>query len=503
MKVMRLRCFHLRFNNYKSAFSCITKKWNIRLFCMNFEASNVKSTNKLTVKEILTLKPIEQEISVQGWIRAIRKHKKIIFMDINDGSCIESLQVIDEERDKKISFGCSVKIEGILLKSTHENQEVELKCNSLIVLGKCDALEYPFHARHNLSVKETRQHLHLRPRTKNFSSLLRIRSTATFAIHKFFQERNFFHVNSPILTSNDCEGGGDVFSIQTVTQNIPNENSSKNEDSSKTESMHYFDFPVYLTVSGQLALEAAACALSKVYTFGPTFRAENNRTRRHLSEFQMIEVEQAFVSLDELLQLTEELFKVSSQYIIEKCAKDVELFHSYQNPSYIYYMKEILEKPFIRLSYSEAVDILQKNKKFINKDIKWGEKLYTEHEEFLLKYHDDNPVFIKDFPVNITPFYMKMSSAQTASCFDLIAPYGGEICGGSLREDDESQLKNRIDKAGIDVKPLQWYIELRQFGSVPHGGFGMGFDRFLQTILAIPNIREVVPFPRWSYNCQM
>ncbi|XP_067142788.1 asparaginyl-tRNA synthetase isoform X2 [Centruroides vittatus] len=477
-------------------FSCI-KNWSSYVYT-NLEPTNVNNNNKnFTVKELLTLKPIEREISVKGWIKALRKHKNITFIDINDGSCLENLQVIDENGKTEISFGCSVQIEGILMKSTHKNQEVELKCCSLNVLGKCDVLKFPFLPRYNPTVKETRQHLHLRPRTKDFGALLRIRSLATFAVHKFLQERNFLHVNTPIITSNDCEGGGDVFSVQPVTSNLINENIPS------TECKHYFNVPAYLTVSGQLALEAAACAMSKVYTFGPTFRAENTRTRRHLCEFQMIEVEQTFVTLEDLFQLTEELFKSSAQYILEKCVKDVELFHSCRTPSYAHHLTKILETPFIRMSYTEAIDILQRNKEFLKQNIEWGEKLFAEHEDFLLKYCKNIPIFIKDFPINITPFYMKMSSEKTAFCFDLIAPFGGEICGGSLREEDENKLKIRIRQAGIDSETLQWYIELREFGSVPHGGFGMGFDRFLQTVLAIPNIREVVPFPRWSHHCQM
>ncbi|XP_023219730.1 probable asparagine--tRNA ligase, mitochondrial [Centruroides sculpturatus] len=565
MKILIPKHLFLRRNNCNITFSCI-KNWSSYVHT-NLEPGNVNNKN-FTVKELLTLKPIEREISVKGWIKALRKHKNIMFIDINDGSCLENLQVIDENGKTEISFGCSVQIEGVLAKSTHKNQEVELKCCSLNVLGKCDGLKFPFLPRHSPTVKETRQHLHLRPRTKDFGALLRIRSLATFAVHKFLQERNFLHVNTPIITSNDCEGGGDVFSVQVnpVTSNLIDENISS------TECKHYFNVPAYLTVSGQLALEAAACAMSKVYTFGPTFRAENTRTRRHLCEFQMIEVEQTFVTLEDLFQLTEELFKSSAQYILEKCVKDVELFHSCLTPCYAHHLTKILETPFIsgascfdliapfggeicggslreddenqlkirirqagidsetlqciecpmELEMSEnlsdkgkVLEIsgklvlnLEKEQNYYSLMLnilkfQWGEKLFAEHEDFLLKYCKNIPIFIKNFPINITPFYMKMSSEKTASCFDLIAPFGGEICGGSLREDDENQLKIRIRQAGIDSETLQWYIELREFGSVPHGGFGMGFDRFLQTVLAIPNIREVVPFPRWSHHCQM
>lgn len=455
---------------------------------------HTETLRTFSVKELVTLKPLQQKIMLQGWVHAVRKQKSITFINVSDGSCLDTLQVVDENSNKKPSCGSAVLVTGTLVNSTHEKQEVELKCETLTIVGDCDGAKYPFSANQDRSIKHSRKHLHFRPRLKSFGALLRIRSAATFAIHRFFQENGFLHVNTPIITSNDCEGGGDVFSVQLGNHAL----------AQGLDFKHYFDIPAYLTVSGQLSLEAAACAVSNVYTFGPAFRAENARTRRHLSEFQMIEVEKAFVTeLDELLRLSESLFKTSTEYIMTTCCSDVELYQRSLRPNYNEQIEKILKLPFVQMTYSEAVEVIQKNQDALQNGIKWGEKLQSEHEDFLLKYCNNIPLFLMHYPITNASFYMKKSSDETVSCFDLIAPFGGEICGGSLREDDKNLLEDRIKKTGLNIDPLLWYLELREFGSVPHGGFGMGFDRYLQTVLGISNIREAVPFPRWVHHCQM
>ncbi|XP_013785572.1 probable asparagine--tRNA ligase, mitochondrial [Limulus polyphemus] len=468
---------------------------------------------KLTVKKIINLKPFHKNIVVEGWIRAVRKHKEIIFLDIDDGSSMERLQVILSPGNKfcatDINYGEAVRIQGILERSTSKGQEIELKAETLMVLGSCKVEDYPFNPRTKHSVEYVRQYLHLRPRTRDFSSLLRTRNAATRAIHQYFENHNYIQIHTPAITSNDCEGAGEVFSIQPVFQNLKNSSNTSSKDASQNSVDFpnpdcFFDIPVYLTVSAQLHLEAAALALSNVYTFSPAFRAENSQSRRHLSEFYMVEAEKAFVtSVEDIMEVVEELVKYTTRCILEWCSEELRVFNGETNSSQVMKIEKMLEKPFIRMTYSEACEVFQSKKDLIQGYFKWGEDLRNEHEQCLLKHCGETPVFVTNFPADIKPFYMKRShTGTTVECFDLLMPTGGEVCGGSLREDDEMVLKVRLKKAGLEDS-LKWYLDLRRFGSAPLGGFGLGFERYLQYLLGINNIKDTIPFPRWPHHCQL
>ncbi|XP_076351910.1 asparagine--tRNA ligase, mitochondrial [Tachypleus tridentatus] len=468
---------------------------------------------KFTVRKIIDLKPFHENIIVEGWVRAVRKHKEIMFLDIDDGSSVERLQVIFSPGNKScttsINYGEAVRIQGILERSTSKGQEIELKAETLMVLGSCKVEDYPFNPRTKHPVEYVRQYLHLRPRTRTFSSLLRTRNAATRAIHQYFENHNYVQIHTPAITSNDCEGAGEVFSIQPAFQNVLHSSTTSSRDAGPNSvdvpnTDCFFDIPVYLTVSAQLHLEAAALALSSVYTFSPAFRAENSQSRRHLSEFYMVEAEKAFVNcVGEIMEVVEELVKYTTRCILEWCSEELRVFNSETNSSHLMKMDKMLEKPFIRMTYTEACEMFQSKTDLIPGSFKWGEDLRNEHEQCLLKHCGETPVFVTNFPSDIKPFYMKRSNTgTTVEGFDLLMPTGGEVCGGSLREDDEMVLKERLKTTGLEDS-LKWYLDLRRFGSAPLGGFGLGFERYLQYLLGINNIKDTIPFPRWPHHCQL
>uniref|UniRef100_A0A3Q4M5L4 Asparaginyl-tRNA synthetase 2, mitochondrial n=1 Tax=Neolamprologus brichardi TaxID=32507 RepID=A0A3Q4M5L4_NEOBR len=390
-----------------------------------------------------------------GWVRSVRAQKANVFLHVNDGSSLQSLQVVasSELSDPLLTFGSAVEVTGILKKSPHTKQPVELDAKQINVVGECNPVDFPFKIKERHGLEYIRQFPHLRCRTNAFSSLLRLRSEATAAIHSYFKDNGFVEINTPIITSNDCEGAGELFQVEPSGPDY-------------AEGENFFSVPAYLTVSGQLHLEVMSGAFSKVYTFGPTFRAENSQSRRHLAEFYMVEAEISFTqSLEDLTKVMEDMFRFATEHVLAHCVEDVDLFHKHVTPGH-----------------------------------RWGCDLKTEHEKYLVKHCGNIPVFVTDYPYDLKPFYARDNQnhpERTAAAVDLLVPGVGELCGGSLREERLNLLSAR---AGLnDV--YSWYLDLRRFGSVPHGGFGLGFERYLQCILGVDNIKDVVPFPRFSHSC--
>ncbi|KAL6259063.1 hypothetical protein P5V15_008984 [Pogonomyrmex californicus] len=429
---------------------------------------------------------------VQGWVRALRKMKANVFADISDGSTCEMLQVVIPKMLKPddLRYGSSVSVEGELALTS--DGKTELHATKVHVIGTCNVAEdeYPFAPRKKYDSDYIRQYLHLRPRTRNFSSLLRLRDLASTVIADHLRNRGFTSVHTPMLTSNDCEGAGEVFLVRPQSTEILK--SMRREGQPEDEV--YFDTTAFLTVSGQLHLEAVARALTKVYTFGPTFRAENSKSRLHLSEFYMLEAEIAFLAhIEELIHEVELLVKEVTKGLIERGASDLHTIGT-QEPQW-------LTKSFTCLTYEDAFNVLNDHANQLQRPIKYGEAFSKEHELFLVKYNDGVPVFVINWPKDIKPFYMKECTDDTSkvAALDLLMPDVGELVGGSIREDNYKKLKLKLPPTGN----LSWYLDLRKYGNVPTGGFGMGFDRFLQCALGINNIKDTVPFPRWPHNCNL
>ncbi|XP_069325259.1 asparaginyl-tRNA synthetase isoform X3 [Eulemur rufifrons] len=439
-------------------------------FCSSAPCPRHKPSAKLSVRDALRAQnPSGERVKVQGWIRSIRSQKEVLFLHVNDGSSLESLQVVAESSfdSRELAFGSSVEVQGQLIKSPSKRQNVELKAEKIEVIGNCDAKAFPIKYKERHPLEYMRQYPHLRCRTNVLSSILRVRSEATAAIHSFFKDSGFVHIHTPIITSNDCEGAGELFQVEPSSKiKLPEEN--------------FFNVPAFLTVSGQLHLEVMSGAFTQVFTFGPTFRAENSQTRRHLAEFYMVEAEISFVkSLQDLMQVMEELFKATTVTVLSNCPEDVELCHKFIAPG-------------------------QKIRTYAKKQLfNWGIDLQTEHEKYLLKHCGNIPVFIINYPLALKPFYMRDNEdgpQHTVAAVDLLVPGVGELFGGSLREERYHVLEQRLARLGLK-EAYQWYLDLRQFGSVPHGGFGMGFERYLQCILGVENIKDVIPFPRFTHSC--
>ncbi|NWW96078.1 SYNM protein, partial [Rhynochetos jubatus] len=453
---------------------------------------------RLRVREALGAREPAGEVKVQGWVRSVRSQKEVLFLHINDGSSLENLQVVADPslENRDLTFGSAVEVEGKLVKSPHRMQNMELKAETIRVVGPCDTWSFPLKMKERHPLEYIRQFPHLRCRNNTLGSLLRIRSEATAAIHSFFQDNGYIHIHTPIITSNDCEGAGELFQIEV------------NEAKESAEKTHFFNVPAFLTVSGQLHLEVMAGAFTHVFTFGPTFRAENSQSRRHLAEFYMVEAELSFTeSLQDIMQVMEDLFKTATSTVLSKCPRDVELFHKYIapaqkvinvtgkscNPDWCFFFFSP------RISYNEAVEILKQASQTFSFKPEWGCDLQTEHEKYLVKHCGEVPVFVINYPYDLKPFYMRDNEdgpQHTVAAVDLLVPGIGELCGGSLREERLPLLESRLQRYG---KPL--YLDLRKFGSVPHGGFGMGFERYLQYILGVNNIKDVIPFPRFSHSC--
>ncbi|XP_043252996.1 probable asparagine--tRNA ligase, mitochondrial [Colletes gigas] len=457
-----------------------------RLF-VNLNVSKCNSHTMHQISDVSFHEDVGKRIKLQGWVKAVRKMKNSVFVDLNDGSS-KILQIVipKDKKPDKLSYGSSIKAEGTLVLA--ENGSIELHANDVTVIGTCDVMAgYPFAPRKVYSDEYVRKYLHLRPRTKSFSSLLRLRSSASTAIVNYFQSRNFINVHTPILTSNDCEGAGELFLVKPHSAKL-----LKRKDVSDDES--YFNTRTFLTVSGQLHLETVARALLKVYNFGPAFRAENSKSRLHLSEFYMLEAEMAFIdNIDDIMDEVEQLITYVTKDMIENCTSDIRTIGGHE-PKW-------LNQKFIRITYDDAIKILENNVEQFGQPIAYGCPLTKEHELFLVEYHNNIPTFVINWPKEIKPFYMKECNDDTSkvAAMDLLVPEVGELVGGSIREDDYEKLKSKLPLASN----LSWYLELRQYGNVTTGGFGMGFERFLQSLLGISNIKDTIAFPRWPHNCSL
>ena len=470
--------------------------------------------NLVKIKDIFTSPDIDKNIFIGGWVRAFRAKK---FIELNDGSTIKNIQCvildssIDEKIIKKISIGCSLKVKGNLVKSIGKGQSFEIQILSIEILGESDSDKYPIQPKKH-SFEFLREQAHLRIRTSTFSSVMRIRSKLAFGIHEFFNKKDFNYINTPIITSNDAEGAGEMFKVTTLSDD---QIDTKGTDYSKD----FFGKKTSLTVSGQLEAETYALGLGNVYTFGPTFRAENSNTSRHASEFWMIEPEMAFYDLNDNMDLAESFLKNILQFILDNCYEDLAfldqrlLKEESQKPknersefTLIEKIKFTIDNEFVRLSYSEAFEILRnsnynKKKKFKYLLDEWGCDFQSEHERFLVEKHFKSPVIIYDYPTKIKAFYMRLNDdGKTVRAMDVLFPGIGEIIGGSQREERLDVLEKRISKMDIDEKELWWYLDLRRYGTVPHSGFGLGFERIVMFCTGMQNIRDVIPYPRTPKN---
>jgi asparaginyl-tRNA synthetase len=450
------------------------------------------------VAEIFNKKPLGAEIEIKGWLKTRRDAKGLSFLAVNDGSCLSDLQVIADDKltnynaeIKKLTTGCSLRVVGKLVKSPAKGQEVELVAGTVAVLGWADPETYPLQKKRH-SFEFLRSIAHLRPRTNSLGAVARVRSRLSHAIHTFFQERGFFNIHTPIITTSDCEGAGEMFAVTTLDlENTPK--SAGQVDYGQD----FFGQPANLTVSGQLEAEIYALALGNVYTFGPTFRAENSNTSRHLAEFWMVEPEMAFCDLQGDIDVAEEFLKYLVRYALDYCREDLDLFGRFVDKALYERLESVLEHDFIRISYSEAVARLQSSGRSFEYNVEWGFDLQAEHEKYLTEEVFGRPVVVTDYPETIKPFYMRVNDdGKTVAAMDILFPGIGEIIGGSQREERYEVLAARMEKQSLDPEEYGWYLDLRRYGSVPHAGFGLGFERFVQFATGMANIREVIPFPR-------
>jgi asparaginyl-tRNA synthetase len=458
---------------------------------------------RVRIGELFSTEKTGQNVTVMGWVRTRRDSKGgFSFIEVNDGSCLANLQVIADdglpnykEEILKLQTGCSVKIKGTVIPSQGKGQKVELRAEEIHVMGWSDPDSYPLQKKRH-SFEFLRTIAHLRPRTNTFGAIARVRNAMSVAIHRFFQEKGFLYIHTPIITGSDCEGAGAMFKVTTLDlDRVPK------KDGRVDFEKDFFGSPSHLTVSGQLEAEIYALAMGDVYTFGPTFRAENSNTTRHLSEFWMVEPEMAFCDLDGDIELAVEFIKYILRYVLENCREDMELFNRFIDSTVIDTMEKIISRDFKVLTYTEGMDILSKSGEGFEFPVTWGSDLQSEHERYLCEKAFDRPIVLIDYPKEIKAFYMKVNEdGKTVRAMDLLVPKIGEIIGGSQREDDYDTLLARIKEANLNPDDYWWYLELRRFGSVPHAGFGLGFERLIQFVTGMNNIRDVVPFPRTPGN---
>lgn len=452
------------------------------------------------IKDIKTT-DINHTIRLCGWVRTIRNQKTFSFIELNDGSTLSGIQVVAsqdipsyEEIINLTTTGASLEIEGKLVESpAGHKQKWEVQAEKINILGTCSAEEYPLQKKRH-SFEFLRTIAHLRPRTNTQGAVLRVRNALSYATHNFFQSRGFLYIQTPIVTASDCEGAGAQFLVTTLDVNKPPRLKDGNLDFSKD----FFQKPAYLTVSGQLNAETLACAMSDVYTFGPTFRAENSNTSRHLAEFWMIEPEMAFATLQDDMECAESYLKYTVKYVLENCVEDLEFFDQFIEKGLIERLRHVVETPFAHLTYTNAIDILLKSGKSFENPVSWGCDLQSEHERFLSEEHCKKPVILTDYPKEIKAFYMRINDDQkTVAAMDVLVPKIGELIGGSQREERLDLLEKKIIEFGLHPQDYWWYTELRKYGSVPHAGFGAGFERLIQFTTGMENIRDVIPFPRY------
>ena len=474
------------------------------------------------IKDLLSTKPEGQKVTVCGWVRTVRDSKNLVFIQVNDGSCFANIQLTFdrnapsnnanvnniEEELKKLNTGASVRAEGVLIESPASGQTVEVTLESLKCLGTCNPDEYPLQ-KNKMSMEYLRTNAHLRARTNTFGAVYRVRNQMAFAVHSFFQERGFQYINAPEITCSDCEGAGEMFQVTTLSmekiaeialekgaKGMKVENAAKLVDYSKD----FFGKKASLTVSGQLEAETMATALSRVYTFGPTFRAENSNTPRHLAEFWMIEPEMAFFDLNDDMDIQEDFVKYLLNWALTKCRADLEFFDKRIQPGLIEQLEKVAKADFVRISYTDAIAKLEeaeKNGAKFEFSPYWGCDIATEHERYLTEKIFGCPVMVFNYPKEIKSFYMKQNDdGKTVKAVDVLVPGIGELIGGSEREESYEKLCAEIEKRGMDKSIYDWYLDLRKFGTVPHSGFGLGFERLIRYVTGMENIRDVIPYPR-------
>ncbi|MBW4417837.1 MAG: asparagine--tRNA ligase [Myxacorys californica WJT36-NPBG1] len=451
------------------------------------------------IVELLRTGQPDESVTIQGWVRTKREQKGFSFIEVNDGSSMAGLQVVInqdvpryEETIKRLSTGASVEVSGVLVPSLGKGQRIEVKADSVSVFGEADPETYPLQKKRH-SFEFLRDIGHLRSRTNTLGAVFRVRNACATAIHQFFQERGFLWVHTPILTASDCEGAGEMFAVTSLDLKQVPMTEQKGVDYSKD----FFGKPTYLTVSGQLEAEIMAMAFSNVYTFGPTFRAENSNTSRHLAEFWMVEPEMAFCDLEGDMDLAEAFLKHIFQHVMDTCPEDMEFFNARIDNSVLATAENIIHNEFERLTYTDAIALLQKADKTFEYPVEWGLDLQSEHERYLAEDLFKKPTIVTDYPTQIKAFYMRLSDDEkTVRAMDILAPKIGEIIGGSQREERLDILERRIQQQGLDPADYWWYLDLRRYGTVPHAGFGLGFERLVQFMTGMGNIRDVIPFPR-------
>ncbi|MDY2936087.1 MAG: asparagine--tRNA ligase [Candidatus Cryptobacteroides sp.] len=465
----------------------------------------METIKRTKVKDLLKSEP-GQEVLAKGWVRTKRGNKQIKFIALNDGSTIYNIQIVadtskfEESLLQKVTTGSSLAVRGRLVESVGSGQAVEIQAEKIEVLGECDPVRYPLQKK-DTSLEYLRTVAHLRPRTNTFGAILRIRHNMAFAIHKFFNDKGFVYLNTPLITESDAEGAGDMFEVTTLDlTKVPM------KDGKIDYSQDFFGKRTSLTVSGQLEGELGATAVGEIYTFGPTFRAENSNTPRHLAEFWMIEPEMAFYDISDDMALAEEFVKYLVQYALDNCMDDLKFLNDKYDDGLIERLRSVLGVQFQRVTYTEAVDILEeavRNGHKFEFPVHWGTDFQSEHERFLVEQHFGKPVILTDFPKDIKAFYMKQNEdGKTVRGMDVLFPKIGEIIGGSEREASLEKLEKRIDELHMSRKNLEWYIDTRRFGTVPHSGFGLGFERLLLFVTGMANIRDVIPFPRTPKNAE-
>jgi asparaginyl-tRNA synthetase len=448
------------------------------------------------IKHILAAVEPQEQVTVKGWVRTRRDSKGFSFLELNDGSCLGNLQVVVDsgtpgsENLPHFTTGAAAIIDGKLVASPAQGQKWEMRASRIELVGPADT-NYPLQKKGHTQ-EFLRTIAHLRPRSNMYGAVFRMRSRLAFAVHQFFQERDFVYVHTPIITASDCEGAGEMFRVTTLKGNVDE----------KPEA-DFFGKRAYLTVSGQLEGETFACALSNIYTFGPTFRAENSHTARHAAEFWMIEPEMAFCDLQGDMELGEEFIKAMARFAVEHCAEDLSLFSKFVDKGLQERLKFVVERPFVRVTYTEAVDILKKSGKQFEFPVEYGQNLQSEHERFLTEEHYKSPVTVFNYPKEIKPFYMRLNEdGKTVTAMDVLVPGIGEVIGGAQREERLDQLLENMKFHKLKPEDYWWYVDLRRYGTVPHAGFGLGFERLLMFLTGVSNIRDVIPFARTPGNAE-
>jgi asparaginyl-tRNA synthetase len=467
-----------------------------------FDIMTLKSRTKIA--ELLKSEAVGTDVVAKGWVRTRRGNKNVAFIALNDGSTIHNIQVVadvaafGEDFLKDVSTGACINVIGTLVESPGSEQPVEIQAKTIEIYGKADPTTYPLQKKGH-SLEFLREIAHLRPRTNTFGAVLRIRHSMAYAINKYYNDKGFVYIHTPIITASDAEGAGALFKVTTLDINNP----PRTKEGKVDFTQDFFGKEAKLTVSGQLEGELGALALSEIYTFGPTFRAENSNTPRHLAEFWMIEPEMAFYDIEDNMDLAEDFLKYLIRYALENCKDDLEFLNKMWDKELLERLNFVAENDFIRLSYTKAIEILEKADVKWEFPVFWGADLQSEHERYLVEKHFKKPVILTDYPREIKAFYMKQNDdGKTVRAMDVLFPKIGEIIGGSQREENLEALTNRINEMGIPMEEMWWYLDTRKFGTAPHSGFGLGFERLLLFVTGMSNIRDVIPFPRTPNNCE-